>query len=97
MDMKIEQMASHLSLAVNAMMGMEGVISVATSAGVDKVQVHVVKSVFDSIPATTLPGYAPCGEYSGQIKKEVNGINFFTLVTDKEFAELYPNYLKGAS
>jgi len=90
--MEIEQATKLLALAVDAIMEIDGVLHIEARG--KAIEVHVMKNVFDSMDGDVVVGREPNDIYHAQLRKEVNGITFFALVSAKEFSELYPNYGK---
>lgn len=95
--MELEQAAAFLELARNAMLNIEGVLSVKifpATLDEDKLEVYVMKNKFDTLSGDVTiccePETKNGFNFSGKLHKKLHGVNFITLVNAKEFAELYP-------
>lgn len=90
--MKIEQMASHLSLAMDAMIGIDGILRIYSDSSTEGNTIAQVTEDFfvarfkiDEIEVSNREN----SDFPIEVRANLNGITFFAILTDKELAELY--------
>ena len=90
--MELDKIASHLALAMDAMIGIDGILRINSDSSTEgKTRVQVSEDFFtarfkvDEIEMINRDNL----KYPIEARADLNGITFFAILMDKEFAELY--------
>lgn len=95
--MKIEQAASCLALAMKDMVDIDGVISISgNGTSKEGTKVHLNAELFKSLFETAEIVNRSSLECPIEVRKSLNGVMFFALLSNSERDELYPDICKDS-